>query len=106
VDAVDGLGGHPARSWDDLVLFLGGGPGSFTGMLLTLIAQADPANRARLRCGFPRQVAAWEAWAKHRPATFADLSALLDEAAEADEGYRATEKRRPALQEDCGAAVF
>ena len=35
---------------------------SFTGDLLRLIAKADPGNRARLRAGFPKHVAAWEMW--------------------------------------------
>jgi hypothetical protein len=53
---------HPVSTWDDLVLFLGGSPDSFTGLLLHLIAKADPGNRARLRAGFPKHVAAWEMW--------------------------------------------
>lgn len=50
------------KSYGDLALALGGSADSFTGQLLLLIAKADPGNRARLRRGFPRQVAAWETW--------------------------------------------
>lgn len=46
----------------DLALFLRGSEDSFTGVLLSLIAKADPGNRACLRRGFPEAVATWEAW--------------------------------------------
>jgi hypothetical protein len=49
-------------TYGHLALALGGSADSFTGHLLLLIAKADPGNRARLRAGFPRQVAAWEWW--------------------------------------------
>lgn len=49
-------------TYGHLALALGGSEDSFTGKLLLLIAKADPSNRARLRMGFPRQVAAWETW--------------------------------------------
>ena len=54
---------HPVNTWHELCLALGGDATSFTGHLLALIEKADPGNRARLRAGFPRQVAAWEIWA-------------------------------------------
>jgi hypothetical protein len=58
------------RVWDDIPIsepgqlaeFLGGSATSFTGMLLTLIAKADPQNMMRLELAFPRQVAAWHTW--------------------------------------------
>lgn len=50
-----------------LALALGGSEDSFTGDLLRLIAKADPGNRARLRRGFPKQVAAWELWMEAAP---------------------------------------
>jgi len=53
---------HPLATYADLALALGGSEDSFTGDLLRLIAKADPRNRARLRAGFPLQVAAWEIW--------------------------------------------
>jgi hypothetical protein len=65
-------------TWEELCLFLDGSPTSFTGLLLTLITKADPGNRARLREGFPRQVAAWEAWCEHAPLTRERLDALSD----------------------------
>jgi len=57
---------------------LGGDVTSFTGLLLELIAKADPGNRARLRAGFPRQVAAWEAWQMaDPPLTAGQLDAVI-----------------------------
>jgi hypothetical protein len=53
---------HKVHLWHELCLALGGSPDSFTGLLLSLIEKADPGNLARLRAGFPRQVAAWEIW--------------------------------------------
>jgi len=73
----EALAAHPAGNWEDLVLYLGGSPGSFTGMLLTLAAKADPRNLALLRGAFPRQVTAWEAWVRHSPATWGELDAIL-----------------------------
>jgi hypothetical protein len=63
---------RPIMTFDDLALALGGSGDSFTGHLLLLIAKADPGNRARLRRGFPRQVAAWEIW---QAAGLGDLTA-------------------------------
>lgn len=63
--------------WEDLVLFLGGSPDSFTGKLLELIAKADPGNRERLRAGFPREVAAWEEWQAHAPLPGTELDRLV-----------------------------
>lgn len=54
---------HKVQTWHELCLALGGDVTSFTGHLLALIEKADPGNRARLRAGFPRHVAAWEIWA-------------------------------------------
>lgn len=54
-------------SYAELALALGGSGDSFTGQLLLLVAKADPGNRARLRRGFPRQVAAWEMWMEAAP---------------------------------------
>lgn len=51
----------------DLAAVLGGSEDSFTGVLLHLIAKADPSNRARLLLAFPRQVRAWELWMEARP---------------------------------------
>lgn len=53
---------HKVETWHELCLALGGDVTSFTGDLLRLIAKADPGNRARLRAGFPKHVAAWEIW--------------------------------------------
>ena len=53
---------HPVKTWHELCLALGGDVTSFTGDLLRLIEKADPGNRARLRAGFPKHVAAWEMW--------------------------------------------
>jgi hypothetical protein len=55
-------GDHKVETWHELCLALGGDLTSFTGDLLRLIAKADPGNRARLRAGFPKHVAAWEMW--------------------------------------------
>jgi len=61
-----------------LALFLGGSTDSFTGLLLVLIAKADPGNRYRLYQAFPREVDAWEAWMRTDPApTAAELAAIL-----------------------------
>jgi hypothetical protein len=54
--------GHKVQTWHELCLALGGDATSFTGDLLRLIQKADPGNRARLRAGFPKHVAAWEIW--------------------------------------------
>jgi hypothetical protein len=64
--------------WDELVLFLGGSPDSFTGLLLVLIEKGDPGNRARLRGGFPREVAAWEEWQAHAPLSRGELHELTE----------------------------
>ena len=53
---------HSVHLWQELCLFLGGDRTSFTGVLLELIAKADPGNRARLRLAFPWEVAAYEVW--------------------------------------------
>jgi hypothetical protein len=53
---------HKVETWHELCLALGGDVTSFTGDLLRLIGKADPGNRARLRAGFPKHVAAWEMW--------------------------------------------
>jgi hypothetical protein len=71
--------GHPAGSWEGLVLFLDGMPSSFTGQLLTLIEKADPGNRARLAEAFPFEVRAWETWRRHSPQTWGELAELLKE---------------------------
>jgi hypothetical protein len=69
---------HKVETWQELCLALGGADDSFTGHLVTLIAKADPANRARLRAGFPKQVAAWERWVEASGRlTVADLYAAL-----------------------------
>lgn len=68
---------RPCGSWEELCLFLGGSTTSFTGMLLTLIAKADPGNRARLRAEFPRHVAAWETWRVLAPCTWGELEAAI-----------------------------
>jgi hypothetical protein len=73
---------RPCGSWEDLCLFLDGSPTSFTGMLLTLIAKADPGNRARLRAEFPRHVAAWETWVGLAPCTWGELDAATAAVAE------------------------
>jgi len=52
----------PLYGTGDLARFLGGSEDSFTGLLLVLIAKADPGNLARLRTGFPGAVQAWETW--------------------------------------------
>ena len=71
---------HKVETWGELCLALGGSRDSFTGLLLTLIEKADPGNRARLRAGFPRQVAAWERWvaAGGRGLTAGALPAALE----------------------------
>jgi hypothetical protein len=58
-------------------LFLGGSAGSFTGLLLVLIAKADPGDRRRLRQAFPREVAAWELWTNNPPMTSAEMAYYL-----------------------------
>jgi hypothetical protein len=73
---------RPCGSWQELCLFLNGSPTSFTGMLLTLIAKADPGNRARLRAEFPRHVAAWETWRAIAPCTWGELEAAIPAQAE------------------------
>lgn len=45
-----------------LAVFLGGTEDSFTGLLLVLIAKADPINKARLRSAFPEVVRAYDTW--------------------------------------------
>ena len=77
--------GEPAE-WDDtgipttgvLALFLGGSEDSFTGLLLTLIAKADPERRVLLGAAFPREVMAWATWMEVDAPTFATLRAELD----------------------------
>lgn len=49
-------------TWAMLCIFLGGSTDSFTGMLLHLIAKADPFNLNRLRRAFPEEVRAWQIW--------------------------------------------
>lgn len=83
------LAGDVVSTWEDLVLFLGGSPDSFTGLLLTLIAKADPGNRARLAEAFPGQVAAWEAWCELAPLTAARLEALAEARVKTSAGGRA-----------------
>lgn len=68
---------HPVVTHAHLALFLGGSEDSFTGQLLHLIAKADPGNRARLRRGFPQEVAAWEMWMGNPPMTSAAMTAAL-----------------------------
>jgi hypothetical protein len=68
---------RPCGSWEELCLFLDGMPSSFTGQFLTLIEKAGPGNRARLRAGFPRQVAAWETWRAIAPCTWGELEAAI-----------------------------
>lgn len=65
-------------SWPDLCLFLGGSTDSFTGLLLVLIAKADPGNRRKLRGDFPREVAAWEEWQAHAPLSWGELDRLTN----------------------------
>lgn len=52
----------------DLARLLGGSDDSFTGLLLVLMAKADPGNLARIRKGFPREVQVWEMWNAISPA--------------------------------------
>jgi len=70
---------HKVETWHELCLALGGDMTSFTGVLLCLIAKADPGNRARLRQGFPKHVAAWEMWTERGGAglTSGELEAAL-----------------------------
>jgi hypothetical protein len=77
----DAMAARSAASWYELCLFLGGSPDSFTGLLLTLIAKADPGNRARRRDAYPRHVAAWETWQRIAPCTWGDLEAAIPEQA-------------------------
>jgi hypothetical protein len=64
----------------DLAVFLGGSEDSFTGLLLVLIAKADPENRGRLKLAFPRQVTAWELWQSCSPVpTFAQMREMMTE---------------------------
>jgi hypothetical protein len=80
----------------DLAVFLGGSEDSFTGLLMVLIAKADPENRVRLKLAFPRQVAAWELWqACSSVPTFAQMREImaaadswLDRLAKASESAR------------------
>jgi hypothetical protein len=74
------------NAWDDrqmwgtgdLAVFLGGSEDSFTGLLMVLIAKADPENRGRLKLAFPRQVAAWELWQSCSPVpTFAQMREMM-----------------------------
>jgi hypothetical protein len=70
---------RPLHDVGDLALALGGADSSFTGELLRLIAKADPANRERLREGYPRQVRAWELWmGTTSPLTETELLHALD----------------------------
>ena len=68
---------HLVVTHEHLALFLGGSADSFTGQLLHLIAKADPGNRARLRAGFPQEVAAWEMWMGDPPMTSAAMTEAL-----------------------------
>jgi hypothetical protein len=69
---------QPIMTTGLLAVFLGGSETSFTGLLLQLIAKADPGNRARLRSAFPREVYAWETWMCLDPApTTAELNAAM-----------------------------
>ena len=70
-------------TWEDLCLFCGGSADSFTGLLLALIAKADPGNRERLRAGFLEEVAAWETWQSVPPGmTAGELAVLIRERGE------------------------
>jgi hypothetical protein len=74
--------GMELTTYAELALALGGSEDSFTGQLLLLIAKADPGNRARLRAGFPRDVAAWELWmASGGHMTAGELDTALSSAA-------------------------
>lgn len=79
-DTMDGWADRPITATAELAIFLGGGPGSFTGEVLKLItkAQATPANMARLTLAFPREVQAWRTWMAMSPApTYSQLAAEL-----------------------------
>lgn len=62
---------------DELSRWLGGSGDSFTGVLLHLIAKADPGNRARLTQAFPLEVAAWLVWQGADPAPTAEELAWM-----------------------------
>ncbi len=84
--AEDIVMGRKVDPWDDreiwgtgdLAVFLGGSGDSFTGLLLALIAKADPEARGRLKLAFPRQVTAWELWQSCSPVpTFAQMREMM-----------------------------
>lgn len=51
----------PITTMAQLAVFCGG-PASFTGEVLRLLARADPGMRSRLRYAFPELWTAWDAW--------------------------------------------
>jgi hypothetical protein len=83
--AVNGPTGacHPDErlaTTGQLARFLGGDATSFTGLLLDLIAKADPPNRRRLGIAFPETVATWAIWMATEPApTAGELAQILAE---------------------------
>lgn len=70
--------GWKVHSTGELAVFLGGSDTSFTGMLLDLIAKADPGNKAKIRLGFPHTVAVYDAWMTCDPVpTWGEVKAAL-----------------------------
>lgn len=68
----------PMPTLDELALYLGGSPTSFTGQLLQLMCKADYGNLARLAAAYPREAKALKTWQGADPApTFGQLADLL-----------------------------
>lgn len=68
---------YPVATTGELALFLGGSEDSFTGLLLALIAKADPGNRSRLSMAFPVEVAAWYAWGAMKDPRCCDVAVMV-----------------------------
>jgi len=74
----------PIYGTDELALFLGNVPGSWTHKLIQLYAVASITDKRRLGVGFPSLVLIYETWGQdtddsmpHRPATSGELEAAL-----------------------------
>ncbi|HEV2452007.1 MAG TPA: hypothetical protein VGS62_08775 [Streptosporangiaceae bacterium] len=98
-ETADAWDGRQILRTGDLALFLGGSGDSFTGLLLTLIAKADPGNKARLRMAFPREVAAFDGWQSMSPApTFRQLREALAAADDRQEEHERYAYGKPGIR--------
>ena len=68
---------RPITQLDELAIFLGGSPDSYTGYLLALIEKAGRADLGKLAHVYPREVALWVIWNAILPApTFGQMERI------------------------------